>query len=115
MIDHFAAKGVPLGEATVKYIVSNTTGPINDAVNTLEAKLIESKYFNDGDITSTNLAAAQWAKGDLLDNADTNLNNFTYVGSMQNLGMSFASTPEAAYNEACNPGLDMSQAVGLLN
>jgi len=61
------------------------------------------------------LAAAQWAKADLLVDETTNLNNFTYVGSMQNLGMSFIYTPEAAYNDGCNPQLDMNTALGLLN
>jgi len=90
-------------------MVSNTTGPINDAVNDLEAKLIESKYFNFTDVASPfDLAAAQWALGNLLTMPDTNLNNFTYVGSMQNLGMSFVDTPEIAFMDECDASLNMT-------
>jgi len=109
LIDHFNARGVPLGDADIKYMVSNTTGPINDAVNLLEAKLVESKYFNFTDVASSfDLAAAQWAVGNLLTMDDTNLNNFTYVGSMQNLGMSFVNTPEIGLFNECAASLNMS-------
>lgn len=107
LVKHFNAKGVPLGDATLDYIVNNVTSPFNDVVNDLEARLIESKYFNDTDITSTNLAAYQWANGDLLINDTTNLNLTDYVGSMQNLGMSFVSTPEIAFMFGCEGYLSM--------
>lgn len=122
LIDHFNARGVPLGDASIAWIVSSLGDPskgslvINDGVETLEAKLIESKIFTDpADVNSTSLAAEQWAKGDLLDSNATNLKNFTYVGSMMNLGMSFVSIPEAAYNEECPLSITREQALGLLN
>lgn len=45
LVDHFAAKGIPLGDVAVKYIVSNLGDPskgslvINDIVEELEGKL----------------------------------------------------------------------------
>lgn len=67
------------------------------------------------EINETTLAAQQWAKGNLLNNADTNLDNFTTYESMINLGMNFILPPEAAFNEGCDPNLDMGQALALLN
>lgn len=75
-----------------------------------------SKYFaSKAELTAVNLASEQWASGILLNNELTNLSNFTAYGSMNNLGMSFASSPEGAYNEGCNPGLDRNQVAALFN
>jgi hypothetical protein len=34
---------------------------------------------------------------------------------MNNLGMNFVISPEGAYNEDCNPGLDTTQVLTLFN
>lgn len=94
----------------------NSTSEFNVTIQELENKLWASKYFtNKPELTNTLLAAEQWAMGNLLNDEDTNLQNFTSYNSMNNLGMNFVISPEGAYNEDCNPGLDTTQVLTLFN
>lgn len=115
LIDHFDAMNIEITYTELE-ATFNSTSEFNITIQELENKLWASKYFTNKPIlTNTLLAAEQWARGNLLNDEDTNLQNFTSYNSMNNLGMNFVISPEGAYNEDCNPGLDTTQVLTLFN
>jgi len=79
---------------------------------------VGARYFTDvSEITNVNLAARQWAQGDILNNQNLTIENSTdykSMTSMNELGMNFILQPEIAAS-GCNADFTAAQGLGLLN
>lgn len=76
---------------------TNSTGKIYNLIQDANAALISAKIFDKtSDITVLNMAARQWAMGDLLNSKDLvmNPNSAEMVSSVRNIGMNFMTMPE---------------------